>query len=296
MKTIPEASRRFYRLTVAFPTLFAANEARSAVRHAMPAHAAIVPHSASEPVRVRSRWLVSVTVDGAAMQWGAHVTSPGDMGRIVARALGGAFRAMGSARADADAAHAAAMRRDASPAARADAADAVRAAAAPTAEPSADAILAASIAGNSYALWHCAGRTDAPPTFATDAERDAYRAAYEETQANEAAALERARTAPAIVPNVHVMATSGEPTGAHYNETQMNGDIRDGDVLIIGETVAILDRAWPVAIVGPCGAFHAIGDGAGDDVCDADRARSGRAPLAPIIARIRAGEFTPAER
>lgn len=122
---------------------------------------------------------------------------------------------------------------------------------------------------------------------------EASRAAYEETQANEAAALERARTAPAIVPNVHVMATSGEPTGAHYNETQMNGDIRDGDVLIIGETVAILDRAWPVAIVGPCGAFHAIGDGAGDDVCDADRARSGRAPLAPIIARIRAGEFAP---
>jgi hypothetical protein len=51
-----------------------------------------------------------------------------------------------------------------------------------------------------------------------------------------------------------------------------------------------------VAIVGPCGAFHGFGAGAGDDACDADRARSGRAPLAPIIARIRAGEFTPAER
>lgn len=158
------------------------------------------------------------------------------------------------------------------------------------------AILAASIAGNSYALWHCAGRTDVPPTFATDAERDAYRAAYDETQANEAAALERARTAPAITPTVHVLATDGEPTGAHYDRTQTDETIRDGDVLIIGRTVAILDRAWPVAIVGPCGAFHTLRDGAGDDACDADRARSGRAPLAPIIARIRAGEFTPAER
>jgi hypothetical protein len=223
MQTIPEASRRFYRMTVAFPTLFAANEARSAIRHAIPAHAAIVSHTQSEPVKVRSRWLVSFTVDGAhASIDRAKLCDP-----RIARALGGAFRSIGSARADADAAHAAVMRRDGSPAARAAAA---RAAAA------------------------------------------------------------------AITPTAHVLATDGEPTGAHYDRTQTDETIRDGDVLIIGRTVAILDRAWPVAIVGPCGAFHTLRDGAGDDACDADRARSGRAPLAPIIARIRAGEFTPAER
>lgn len=88
------------------------------------------------------------------------------------------------------------------------------------------------------------------------------------------------------------------PTGDDYDRTQWDDTIRDGDVLIVGSTIAILDRAWPIAIVGAPGAFHGLNLTDGWDAVlarvDADRATRDKAPLSPTIRRILAGEFTPA--
>lgn len=47
-----------------------------------------------------------------------------------------------------------------------------------------------------------------------------------------------------------------------YDATQMRDDIKHGDVLIVTDGVAILDRAWPLMYRGTSKVFHMLADGA----------------------------------
>ena len=41
-----------------------------------------------------------------------------------------------------------------------------------------------------------------------------------------------------------------------YDETQCNDEIKDGDILLVQDGVAILVEAWPVMAVGESTVFH----------------------------------------
>lgn len=49
--------------------------------------------------------------------------------------------------------------------------------------------------------------------------------------------------------------------GAAYDITQTCDDIRHGDVLLVADGVAVLDRAWPVMVAGASDVFHSLADG-----------------------------------
>jgi hypothetical protein len=58
--------------------------------------------------------------------------------------------------------------------------------------------------------------------------------------------------------NVHTFESSTEA----YDASQ-GGDVKDGDVLHVPSegVAAVLIGAWPVAVVGPRGAFHELAEG-----------------------------------
>lgn len=59
--------------------------------------------------------------------------------------------------------------------------------------------------------------------------------------------------------NVHFFSSTGEA----YDQSQYRSDIKDGDLLVSGWTVAILVKAWPTFVKGPkAGAFHVYLEGA----------------------------------
>jgi hypothetical protein len=41
-----------------------------------------------------------------------------------------------------------------------------------------------------------------------------------------------------------------------YDETQCNDEIKDGDILLVQDGVAVLVEAWPVMAVGESTVFH----------------------------------------
>lgn len=43
-----------------------------------------------------------------------------------------------------------------------------------------------------------------------------------------------------------------------YDATQMRDDIRHGDVLLVQDGIAILDRAWPIMFSGTSKVFHML--------------------------------------
>lgn len=51
-------------------------------------------------------------------------------------------------------------------------------------------------------------------------------------------------------------------TGDAYDETQVNDDIKDGDIIVCngGKSVAILVEAWPTSVKGEQGEFHGMKD------------------------------------
>jgi len=49
--------------------------------------------------------------------------------------------------------------------------------------------------------------------------------------------------------------------GEAYDFTQY-GPVHHGDVLLVGDGVAVLDRAWPVMVSGRSDVFHRLADGA----------------------------------
>lgn len=44
--------------------------------------------------------------------------------------------------------------------------------------------------------------------------------------------------------------------GDAYDETQINDEIRDGDILLVRDGVAVMVEAWPVMAVGESEVFH----------------------------------------
>lgn len=46
--------------------------------------------------------------------------------------------------------------------------------------------------------------------------------------------------------------------GDAYDETQINDDIHHGDVLLVQDGIAILDRAWPIMFSGTSKVFHML--------------------------------------
>ncbi|WP_019548591.1 hypothetical protein [Streptomyces sulphureus] len=81
-----------------------------------------------------------------------------------------------------------------------------------------------------------------------------------ETAAQDIAASREAQAAkdkaPVTDPQVHRF----DSTGDAYGETQWNGEIRDGDVLVIESegVVGILRRAWPAALTEQHGELHTL--------------------------------------
>jgi hypothetical protein len=71
---------------------------------------------------------------------------------------------------------------------------------------------------------------------------------------------------------VHMLGHT-EPDEDEYAITQTCDAIKDGDVLVCGLTIAILDRAWPTVVCGPAGAFHALKETANWYDVDMDRQR-----------------------
>lgn len=49
--------------------------------------------------------------------------------------------------------------------------------------------------------------------------------------------------------------------GDAYDETQTRDDIHHGDVLLVRDGVAILDRAWPIMFSGVSEVFHMLAPG-----------------------------------
>jgi len=43
---------------------------------------------------------------------------------------------------------------------------------------------------------------------------------------------------------------------AAYDETQCSDEIKDGDILLVQDGVAVLVEAWPVMVVGDSTVFH----------------------------------------
>lgn len=52
-------------------------------------------------------------------------------------------------------------------------------------------------------------------------------------------------------------------TGEAYDETQVNDDIKDGDIIVCndGKSIAILVEAWPAIAKGERGDFHGLEEG-----------------------------------
>lgn len=48
--------------------------------------------------------------------------------------------------------------------------------------------------------------------------------------------------------------------GSAYDATQCRDEIKSGDFLLVEDGVAVLDRAWPVMIVGDSEVFHSFKD------------------------------------
>jgi hypothetical protein len=46
-----------------------------------------------------------------------------------------------------------------------------------------------------------------------------------------------------------------------YDETQINDQIRDGDILLVRDGVAVMVEAWPVMAVGISAVFHNVSHG-----------------------------------
>ena len=47
-------------------------------------------------------------------------------------------------------------------------------------------------------------------------------------------------------------------TGEAYDASQTSEWIHDGDILVSGQSVAVLVEAWPTIVKGPQGEFHAV--------------------------------------
>ena len=47
---------------------------------------------------------------------------------------------------------------------------------------------------------------------------------------------------------------------AAYDATQCNSDIKDGDIILVKDGVAVMVEAWPVMAVGASKVFHATID------------------------------------
>jgi len=48
--------------------------------------------------------------------------------------------------------------------------------------------------------------------------------------------------------------------GDAYDETQINRHIEDGDVLIVGDGLAVMMKAWPTMVEGHSFIFHRLAD------------------------------------
>ena len=46
-----------------------------------------------------------------------------------------------------------------------------------------------------------------------------------------------------------------------YDQTQINDQIRDGDILLVRDGVAVMVEAWPVMAVGISAVFHNVSHG-----------------------------------
>ena len=46
-----------------------------------------------------------------------------------------------------------------------------------------------------------------------------------------------------------------------YDATQVRDDIKHGDVLLVADGIAVLDRAWPIMVQGTSEVFHMLADG-----------------------------------
>lgn len=49
--------------------------------------------------------------------------------------------------------------------------------------------------------------------------------------------------------------------GDAYDETQINDEIRDGDILLVRDGVAVMVEAWPVMAEGISAVFHNVSHG-----------------------------------
>jgi len=58
------------------------------------------------------------------------------------------------------------------------------------------------------------------------------------------------------MPKIHEFQSSGEA----YDASQVSDEISHGDILVVASenAVAVLDKAWPVAVTEFAGAFHIV--------------------------------------
>ncbi|BCF95397.1 hypothetical protein [Paraburkholderia largidicola] len=64
-----------------------------------------------------------------------------------------------------------------------------------------------------------------------------------------------------IVDGVRIHFMDSTDTGSAYDWTQVAVECKDGDLIVCGETVAVMVSAWPTAVRGAPGAFHTLSHG-----------------------------------
>jgi hypothetical protein len=64
-----------------------------------------------------------------------------------------------------------------------------------------------------------------------------------------------------------------ESTGEAYDASQVNEEIKDGDVLVVKSerVVGFLFQAWPVALTEEFGEFHTVADGVDPRTLEKDK-------------------------
>jgi hypothetical protein len=64
-----------------------------------------------------------------------------------------------------------------------------------------------------------------------------------------------------IVNGIRVHFTDSTDSGSAYDWTQCAIECMDGDLIVCGETVAVMVGAWPTTVRGDIGAFHTLSRG-----------------------------------